>query len=513
MLRKMRLRQRFSLLVLTVALLVLSFHKINLWYLAWFSFVPFFFALKDLNYKKTLLIAYPAGLIFYLLTLIWLTYVTVAGWIALCAFLGLFFAIFGLAVKYSSRFFEKRPVLTVVSLAAFWVILEFIQGHIFTGFGWALLGYSQYKILSIIQIADLTGVYGISFLIMTVNICLWRFLAERRKVYIVSPFLILLIVQVYAIFIIAQDRRVTDVRLAVVQGNIPQTFYGKGLPDEIILDRYVTLTEQAAKENPNLIIWPETAVPGEVKNDVDLLEAVIVLTTQNKIPLLMGTITTREVLTNGNGSVGQEDRFYNSSALISENGGLVDFYRKTHLVPFGEFIPLATYFPFLRSLAPIGDFSRGEEFVVFNINGFKFSTLICFEDIFPAISRKFVRGGAQILINMTNDAWFRKTSAPYQHMANSVFRAVENRRPLVRAANTGISCFIDFYGKVRDTLSVRGEEALVEGFKVATVSIPQDNNFTFYTKYGDWFVIFCLLAALILPLLELKKRLTAKPGK
>jgi apolipoprotein N-acyltransferase len=196
--------------------------------------------------------------------------------------------------------------------------------------------------------------------------------------------------------------------------------------------------------------------------------------------LLFGAVTLR----GGN--------FYNSALLITPGEGSIRQYDKLHLVPFGEFIPLRNTFTFLETIVPIGDFSAGKDYTVFKVKDAKFSVLICFEDMFPDISRGFVNAGAGFLVNMTNDAWFKDTSSPFQHLQGSVFRAVENRRFVVRAANTGVSAFIDSSGRVYAQLSDKNAKlTFISGFQAAEV-YSISNSLTAYTRFGDYFILFCV---------------------
>jgi len=182
--------------------------------------------------------------------------------------------------------------------------------------------------------------------------------------------------------------------------------------------------------------------------------------------------------------------------LVSPEGELLDRYDKLHLVPFGEYIPLRKFFGFLETIVPIGDFSRGNGYTVFSMPPYKFSVLICFEDLFPGLSREFVKKGADFLINITNDAWFKKTSSPYQHLSASVFRAVENRVFLIRSANTGVSGFIAPTGKIISLVGDKsGNNIFVSGYKTQNIAVYKQ-GLSFYTRYGNIFIIICLLLAL-----------------
>jgi apolipoprotein N-acyltransferase len=190
---------------------------------------------------------------------------------------------------------------------------------------------------------------------------------------------------------------------------------------------------------------------------------------------------------------GKDAGDYNSALLFLKDGKLSAQYNKMHLVAFGEFIPFEKYLSWLRRVFPItGNFISGDEYTIFNLPP-NFGVLICFEDIFPYISRRFVKDGADFMINITNDAWFGKTCAAYQHAANSVFRAIENRRPFVRSANTGLSCFIDRTGRIYDKINSQGRDLFVQGYKTAAIVNMPSEPFTFYTRFGDIFILFCLL--------------------
>jgi len=409
----MRLRKRVLLLLLSAILLYYSFHKINISIFVWFALVPFFLGLGGLNKTKTFFIAYLAGLVFNLVTLYWVIHVTMIGWIALCIYSSVYFGIFALLFRYFSRHFEEKPLISGLAIASSWILLEFFQGFIILGgFGWTLLGYTQYQFLSCIQIADIAGVYGISFVVLIVNIAIWRIFSKTIKrdlQFFLIAILILILTFAYGFFRLSQQHESGSMKIAVVQGNIPLSRYGPNPSSYESLRRYLTLSEEVLKDKADLLVWPETPVAGSIlEEDASLFEAVVKLTTQYKIPLLMGTIMSREAHVNDGKQNYLEERYFNSAVLISKTGRLLDYYSKLHLVPFGEYVPGAEALPFLKSLAPIGEFSRGEDYVVFDELKNKFSCLICFEDVFPDLARNFAKNGAQILINFTNDAWFKE---------------------------------------------------------------------------------------------------------
>jgi len=505
----------YILCILSAILLILSFPNANFWILAWFGFAPLFFALRNKPKIKAFLLAYLTGVIFWWGIIYWLIYVTLPGTIILILYLALYFGLFGLVIKIYELRTTNYELLFIPSV---WVILEFIRSHLLTGFPWALLGYSQYLNLPVIQIADITGVWGVSFLVMMVNVGLYSVIgyllsvigAKRR-----SPVLILLcllITLTYGYYKIHRTSNIehrTPLRVSVIQGNIPQELKWNKSSRDFIMDKYFSLSKEALKDNPrpytqgrgkpDLIIWPEAALPCVLEEEPSYYEGVKDFVKEAKMPLVFGTVTLRDNL------------YYNSALLISEKGELLVRYDKLHLVPFGEYIPLRKAFRFLETVVPIGDFSRGREYTVFNLPTTyyllptKFSVLICFEDLFPELSRNFVKKGANFLVNITNDAWFKKTSSPYQHLCASVFRAVENRVFLVRAANTGVSGFIAPTGKIVSLVGDKWvENIFISGYKTQEISFTR-RGLSFYSCYGDIFIVLCVLFILgSIPLLKKK---------
>ena len=292
------------------------------------------------------------------------------------------------------------------------------------------------------------------------------------------------------------------IKLAVIQGNIPQA--NKWDPEyrDDILAKYRAMTQEALIAKPDIVIWPETSVPGYIAEEDDLKKEVASLAMDGDAYILTGSI--RE----------ENGKFFNSAVLMSPEGKITQTYDKVHLVLFGEYIPLKGGLSWIQRFIdkPIGDFDKGEKFTLFDMKTekavlkeksivratsfYKFGALICFEDIFPYTAKALVGSGARFLVNITNDAWFGRTSAPYQHAQGSVFRAVENRVPVVRAANTGFSCFIDHRGVITESVSdYAGEEIFIDGFIVGEIR-PTFSK-TFYTKFGDVFAVICSALALI----------------
>lgn len=474
------------LCLLSAVFLIFSFPKFNIESLAWFGFVPLFFVLNNKSRGSAFLLSYLTGLIFWTGIIYWLVYVTLPGTIILILYLALYFAIFGLI--FSHAICHRPAIVQLFFIPSIWVLLEYVRSHLFTGFPWALLGYAQYLNLPIIQIADITGVWGVSFLVMIVNVSIYQVMIlglkarERKQNYLLCAFCLFasLSYGFYKIHSLALIPGKSTLRVSVIQGNIPQEL--KWIPEAApyIQHRYARLTESASASSPGLIIWPEASFPAIWGQDERLETEIANLAKKLKTPLLIGTV------------LREDEKYFNSALLIDEAAKSTGRYDKLHLVPFGEYVPLKKTFPFLETIVPIGEISRGAKYTIFKMKN-RFAVLICFEDLFGELSRRFAKSGAQFLVNITNDAWYKYTSAAYQHLQASVFRAVENRLFLARAANTGISAFIGPTGKILSLVQdAAGRDIFVEGIATEGLAIS-DRPFTIYTRYGDVFILLLFI--------------------
>ncbi len=512
-----RLRD-ISLILFSAALLVLPYHFQSLGVLAFVGFIPYFFCLRHQTPGGAFKYSFLLGFLFFALLGFWLTNVNVIGFVLLSAYLALFFAFFGFyAVSFLKT--ETGGARAALYTAAIWTALEFVRGWMISGFPWALLGYSQWKNLVIIQIADIVGPYGVSFFVMAVNVALFELIrtALGPRAGAMEPATRLKVLRGTALFLFGLSASVLGygawslssrdalsrpampkavLRVSVVQGNIPQEQKWNAKIKEIIFEKYKRLTLMAAGERPDLIVWPETSFPGYLEDEPILAAKLRNMVRQGRTAVLVGAPSMGDLETGGL-------KFFNSAILYNKNGEEEKRYSKVHLVPFGEYIPFEPLLGFLRHFFPIGHFNAGEDKTVFKLRGespgrvsaARFGVLICYEDIFPGLVRALCLNGADFLVNITNDAWFGKTSAPYQHAQASVFRAVENRVPVVRSTNTGLSCFISAEGRILSSVSEKGEEIMVAGYKTQDLVLRRVR--TFYTRFGD---IFMLLVAALLVL-------------
>ena len=502
----------------SAVLLAVIFPRFQFYWLAWVALVPLFLELNQANgYKRAFAITYFTGFFFILLSIHWLKEVSPVGLLLLCVYQSLFFGLFGLIAKvamngcfnyFSSarKSFLAGVLFEVLVIPAAWVFSEWLRAELpVVGFGWNLLGYSQAGSPLLIQSAKLFGVYGISFLIVAVNTAIFLMLARREKnirfwAAVFGLFLFVLNIYYGALQFqieVPASRQEVVADVAVIQGNIEQEQKWSADLKDLIIQKYLKLTELASFDGPDLVVWPEAAYPGFFNREYDGSEVQALF---KKLGL--------HVLA-GSPHFVSEAEYYNSAYLVSGQGEITDRYDKIHLVPFGEYVPFKIVLSFLEPYAyslGIGDFSAGKEFKVFemplgpNRGKARFSVLVCFEDIFPELARQFTQRGAQCLFVITNDAWFGKTGAPFQHLQASVFRAIENGVPVVRAGNIGVSAFISAGGEVQDKIqNERGFETYVTG--VLTRPVLFSHRQTFYQSYGHYFPQACfilLLASLLL---------------
>lgn len=476
------------LLLISSILLILAFPKIEMWMCAWFGLVPLMFALDGKNALGSFLRAYVCGVFLFTATFYWIGYVTILGAVLMVLYLSIYFGLFGI---FYCLFSKRSSFLKLIFLPSAWVCLEYLRGNLLSGFGWASLAHSQYKNLLVIQIADITGMYGVSFLIVMINVFIKEsfskilkrnFSSIKERIWgVFFVFGLNVLVLGYGIFHLNEKNSPYEVSIAVIQGNIGQAMKWNETFWPQIMEQYQDLSMQAAQLQPDLIIWPETSFPGYIGEHHDMFSDLKNFTRTLKVPLLIGSI------------VKEGGDYYNSAVLISKDGEIVERYDKVHLVPFGEYIPFRGVFPFLEDIIPIEDFSSGKKHTVFslsNVQAATFSVLICFEDTVFGLARKFVQQGANLIVNITNDAWFYDTKEPYLHLQSSVFRAVEHRRSVVRAANTGISSFIDQKGRVVQSVKDhRGKMTYISGWARQDVGLHNENSL--YTKFGDIFAFLC----------------------
>ncbi len=461
---------------------------------AWIALVPFLYLTSRTKPSQSFRQGLFLGFLFYFGTQYWIYHSinnygglplasSLAVVMLLCLYEALYTALFGWVVNHLNRITSLPMAVYAPSL---WMVLEYLRGVLFTGFPWSLLGYTQTDNLTVIQIADLTGVYGVSFLVVLVNSTLTDIIIERKR--IIS---VILTVTLLAGSIIYGHHKLQylkglkpekTMRLGVIQGNIDQSIKWDSRYREEVLNKYKRMSSEALIYGVDLIIWPETALPFYFDYERPYTDDLKAFVQENSMVLLTGTPMVKERIPSGEGSY--QYRISNSAVLILGDGKVGGVYDKIHLVPFGEYVPLKSIFFFVDKLVEgIGDFQRGENLTLFRIKGKEgytsFFTLICYEAIFPSLVRRFPQ--ADFMVNITNDAWFGRTAGPYQHFEISRVRAVENRMPLVRAANTGISAIVDMSGQVLERTDLFRDDKIITELRISKVE-------SLYRRFGDIFV-------------------------
>lgn len=487
-------------------LLFLSFPKYGSGLIAWIALIPLFWATKDaISFKQGLLLGFIAGMICHIGLIYWITYVVVNyGYLPvylgiilmllLACYLSIYTALFAVGIVFFRRKFALYFIAPVL-----WLCLEYCKSNLFTGFPWENLGYSQFQNIYLIQIADITGVFGLSFLIVLVNAALFEVFNKKSKKEFFALAVVIFIsagIFIYGLNRAQQVDRVlqnaAEMEVSLVQGNLDQSIKWNEDYQKKTIDIYEQLSLQKAAAGGGLIIWPETAVPFNYQDVNNFQKRVRDISWKTKSWFIFGSTSYEK------SKLGTD--YYNSAYLLSPSGEIKGKYDKVHLVPYGEYVPLRNIFPFIRKLtAGMGDFSTGTGYYPLNMDNKKVGVLICYEGILPFAARKYKKRGAELLVNITNDAWFGATSAPFQHFSMSVLRAVETRLYLVRAANTGISAIVDPKGKVVAATNIFEKTELQGKIKFSNIQ-------TIYAEYGDMLVFACYLIFIFYLVLAIKGR-------
>ncbi|MGB3212190.1 MAG: apolipoprotein N-acyltransferase [Desulforhopalus sp.] len=493
--------------VLTSLLLWLSFPGGGaFWPLLFVALIPLLYVLNGVKARGAALCGLSCGLVHFVLLLYWIIivlgkyggldwFISLQALLLLALYMGFYFVLFAVLGRYVLLTFPAAVSLWL--LPALWVGIDWFRGFFLTGFPWMDLGYALYKVPYLIQIADLVGHHGVTFLVVFVNTFLMLLLVKKRS--FLGYLLVLLpaLCLVGSVGVYSKHRfeemqgamsgtDVSRINVGIVQGNVDQSVKWSPSQQQSTVDNYLSQTKSLfVTGRPSIVVWPETALPfyppsnGHMSPLKELVAA-------NDFALLTGApwyeIVDREA---------RKVKFYNSALLLEPDGRFGGKYYKTHLVPFGEYIPLKKFLPFLAPLVEaVGDFSFGtiEQPLVWQEA--RAGILICFESVFPELSRQWVLAGANVLVNLTNDAWYGKSSAPLHSLAMSVLRAVESRRSLVRSANTGVSAFVTPAGIItkQSGLFVPWAEA---------ADVVLHGELTVWVRYGYLFAPICLAFGLL----------------
>jgi apolipoprotein N-acyltransferase len=490
--------------------LAAAFPKIDLNLLAWVAFIPLFYAIEGQSLGRVFAYSWLQGLICFVGSLYWIVItlhnfasvpfaLAVLPMLLLAAIMGVYTA---LAI-WSGEFTARRlGIPVVVTMPIAWAALEWVRTYFPIGFPWNLLGYAAYRNLELIQFAEFTGVYGVSALIMFFNVVSYivMFQVQRRPLQtaslaaLTSAMAAALLFGSWRIHRLAAAEPQGSLKVAIVQGDIPQSI--KWDPNFLAtsFEIYRAQSQAAAQRGADLIVWPEAAAtfffqpddryPPRFADDAAYRQRLLDLAARNGEPILFGAP-----------SLGIEDNrvgFYNRAYMVSGQGKVEGWYDKIQLVPFGEYVPFRSVLGGLvnRVVAGFGDMFAGQAQTLFEVHGAKLAVLICYESVFPNLTRGAVKEGANILVNITNDAWYGESSAPYQLLAMAAMRAVENKVPMVRVANTGISAVIQPDGIITARTGLFKRSTEIE-------RVYWRPGQTLYALIGDIFAEICLALTLI----------------
>ncbi len=487
-------------------LLALSFPKFGHPAVAWIALAPLLVALARHGpgparswRREPLALGLATGVFYFGGTLYWLvdtmaTYGDLSTPVAfgvaglLVAYLSLFTGLFAVVMGALVRGMGRRALLLA---PAVWVSTELARTYVWDGFPWALLGSSQAPLLPVAQAASLVGVYGVSFLVVAGSVAAAYLVTGRGVARTLVPAGILCGLVVIALWGRVRleanvlVREGVPVTVGIAQGNFAQDVKWEASEAQTIVDRYLRMTREAAQRGASFVIWPESAVPFYFKQSVARSEPIREAARLDHVTLLVGG---DEIEASPPGSGGPAVRLYNSAFLIRPDGEIGATYRKIHLVPFGEYVPLKRLLFFAEPLVrAVSDFSPGTVPVLLPVDGHPVSTAICYEVVYPELNRRFVLDGSELLTTITNDAWFGRSSAAYQHFEQASLRAIEEGRYLVRAANTGVSGVVDPYGRVLDRTTLFETTLIVRQVRFLKVR-------TVYSVIGD--ALGCLSVAL-----------------
>jgi apolipoprotein N-acyltransferase len=513
-------RSGYLIAVLAGLLLAAAFPKMDFAGGAWIAPGLLAFAAHKKRGGDAFRVGIISGLTFWLTSLYWLLEIPYrwhsiplgpgVGWLALTAVLSLFFGTWTWLISDQWRirgFWAGRLAWSLAGAAA-WVALEMIRARLLGGFPWNFLGASQFKMIPLIQIASITGVYGVSFLAVWTSLSFYSavcmIFATPKSRFAWQPEVFPPLFAVAILFALgglklnqpASTTPTSTIRVALVQPSIPQDLIWDESANSNRFQQLLQLSENALTNEVDLLVWPESGVP---EFDKPTYNAITNLTGGHRVWLIFNA---DDVVPRLNATNEYDNDYFNAAFLAGPDGRLRfrDIYHKQKLVMFGEYIPFVNWLPFVKWFTPItGGYTPGSSAVTFALENLQAtaSPLICYEDLFPQVGRTAAGGGASFLINLTNDGWFGQSAEQWQHEMGAIFRAVENGVPLVRSCNNGVTCWIDASGRQRKLF--RDDSGSVYGSGILIFDLPiEKHEETFYTRYGDWFGWSCVGIALAL---------------
>ncbi len=541
---------RFFILCASGICLVFAFPYFNYYLIAWIGIIPLYFLTRRVRWYKAWIRGYIWGYAWSVASCFWLREIEPFIPFTFAFILAFFYAFWAIFVPITQRYlfipldvlskghdnikkyytnhnFYIKECLSALFLASWWCVLEWLRTWIFSGFPWNLIAVTQWQEYPIIQIASITGIYGISFIIIYFNIAcgdtILRFLSSFKNfgkrglrplsLYIAILFITLAflfgVIQIKNIQINKKTEKTANFRAGVVEGDIPQCRFYNAEQANFALSTYIDLSKKILLFKPDVLIWPESAVPQPLRGRGYMSEKYRYelgeLIKEFKIPILLGSTDF------GFGEPAKAGilPIYNSALYIDGKGKVIDKYNKIHIVPWGEYTPGENTFPFKyiypwikRTFGMGRSLSQGTRNTIFNLDkSVRAGVLICYEDVYPNVAREHVLAGANLLILITNDAWYPTSDEPEQHLAHAIFRAVENGRTMIRVGNCTGTCVIQPTGAITDSLFHKVNKTTGNfmpdpakrgaGTAIFNTKLLKNPRLTFYTKYGNVFILFC----------------------
>jgi len=480
---------------------------VHTFFIIWIAFIPLFLILyEEVSYKEIFVYGFITGAVFYLLSLYWLCNIKPMGifayvaWLTLSLYLSLFFG----ASMFLSFIFKKNCNIDfLLSIPISFTILEYLREWLFTGFPLQTPAQSQLYFYPFIKILKITGVAGANFLIYFVNILITDIIFKKKINFNLTKtnfiFFVFILSVIFISFIISNIKSKDNykkIKIAILQPDINQDVSEwTGDFRENTLKTFKELVLRLKDEKPDIIVWPETGYPGvlnyekwRAKEISEWLKGAWHIIGSDKIEILKDN----------------ERNYYNTAFIIDEKGNIKGEYSKYHLVPFGEYVPLQNVFSFVKKVVKrygYVSFTPGEKIEPINYKNIKLGTLICYDSLFPEISREFVKKGASLLVHMSYETWYGRTPATSQIFQNTALRAVENDVSLVRCVASGISGFVDNNGKIYNKTKIFTRQT-----EIKNVDYKENNLISFYTKYGDWFVYLILFFLITLIIINKREK-------
>ena len=476
------------MIIFSAFLMAISQQPIGYGFLAFFSIIPIIpFLHKLKSYRSALWNGFLWGFTYNFLTVFWIA--TNIGTTQIIAFITMILSVLILSLTPMIIFFLwcalNRRKINLLFLSFVWPSVELMRSYGSLGFPWVSISNSLVDYNNIIQLIEYIGMYGLSALVILINILIYNLIIRRdlQSILILSLTVsssILIGVLIKSNYELDKDK---NLNIAVIQPNIHLSEKWSRGSQNKIMNKIISQSQEALIEKPDLLVWPETSVISYlIQRDKINYNKIKSLLDSNTTKLIAG-IPYYESLNN-------KIRYYNSVGYF-DGSGLLGLYHKIHLVPGAEYVPFSKYLNSLEIFNfGMGNFSHGESYQLFDVNDYKFAAMICLESIFPYLSRKFVADGANFLVYVVNDGWYESAPEPQQHASRAVYRAIETRRPIVRCANTGISMIIDQLGNITHQIDLNKKGTIVE-------KIRPSSKMTFYVKYGDIFIYFMIATIML----------------